>query len=75
MNIGKSKGSGPVKCEQCDLEFPDSELSEQHKHKAFVYKGKVMCEDCLFKMGVSPADAQTWSTFVESQQPQRPMNY
>ncbi|MDP2919727.1 MAG: hypothetical protein Q8O43_05890 [Dehalococcoidia bacterium] len=69
------KEKQPVKCEQCDLEFPESELSEKHKGKAFVWQGKVMCEDCLFKMGASPAEAMTYSAFVDSQQPRRPQSY
>jgi hypothetical protein len=65
----------PIKCAQCDLEFPDSELSEEHKHKAFVWKGKVMCEDCLFKMGISPSDVMTCGAFLDSQQPKKPQKY
>jgi hypothetical protein len=69
------KEKQPAKCAECDLEFPESELSEKHKQKAFVGKGKVMCEDCLFKMGTSPAEAMTYSAFLESQNSRRPQNY
>lgn len=70
-----AKAKGPVKCAQCDLEFSESELSEKHKNKAFVYNGQVMCADCLFKMGVSAAEAQTYEAFVASQQPRKPVDY
>ena len=77
--MAKKQKSGkerePVKCAQCDLEFPESELSEEHKHRAFVWKGKVMCEDCLFKMGVSAGEAQTYQAFMGSQQSQKPPDY
>lgn len=69
------KGKESVKCAQCDLEFSESELSEKHKSKAFVWNGKVMCEDCLFKMGVSAAEAQTYEAFIDSQQPKKPADY
>ncbi|MDO9332982.1 MAG: hypothetical protein Q7T57_00455 [Dehalococcoidales bacterium] len=62
----------PIKCAQCDLEFPQSELSEEHKHKAFVWKGKVMCEECLFKMGINQDDVMTYGAFLNSQQPRKP---
>jgi len=70
-----AKKARPLKCEKCNLEFPASPLSEEHKHKAFVWKGKVMCEDCLLKMGTSLAEAETWSSFVQRQQPERPQKY
>jgi len=60
-----------VKCEMCDLEFSESELSEAHQNKAFVFRGKVICEDCLFSMGVVPSDAMTWAAFMASQNQKR----
>jgi len=69
------KAREPVKCAQCDLEFSESELSEKHKNKAFVYNGKVMCDDCLFKMDVSAGEAMTYEAFVASQQPRKPADY
>ena len=65
----------PIKCSQCDLEFPQSVLSEEHKNKAFLWKGNWMCADCLLKMGVSQEDAMTYAAFIDSQQPQKPQNY
>jgi hypothetical protein len=65
----------PVKCAQCDLEFPESELSEAHKNKAFLWKGKWMCEDCLVKMGINQEDTMTYAAFMDSQQPKKPQEY
>jgi hypothetical protein len=69
------KAKQPIKCTQCDLEFPDSVLSEEHKNKAFVWQGKVMCEDCLYKMGINQSDAMTYGAFLNSQQPKKPPKY
>ena len=55
-----------MKCEKCGREFKEDE-----KDKAFVWKDQVMCEECLFRMGVSPEDALTWAAFVYSQQDQQ----
>jgi hypothetical protein len=68
------KEKQPVKCTSCDLEFSDSELSEGHKNKAFVFKGKVMCDNCLYKMGVNPEDAMTYAAFLDSQEGKKPQN-
>jgi hypothetical protein len=65
----------PIKCAQCDLEFPDSELSEEHKQKAFLWKGKWMCADCLLKMGINQEDTMTYAAFIDSQQPKKPQQY
>jgi len=70
-----ARSKSPVKCAKCDLEFSESELSEKHKNKAFVWNGKVMCDGCLFKMGVSVAEAQTYDSFVGSQKPRKPIDY
>ncbi len=51
----EKKYSG-VKCEKCGLEFPESELSEEHKDRAFIWKDRVYCNDCLIMMGVDPAN-------------------
>jgi hypothetical protein len=69
------KSQEPIKCAQCDLEFSHSELSEEHKNKAFLWKGKWMCEDCLLKMGVNQEDAMTYAAFIDSQQPKKPPKY
>jgi len=42
----KEKTPKAVKCSKCDLEFPESAASETHKNKAFVWDGKILCEDC-----------------------------
>ena len=69
------RANEPIKCAQCDLEFSESELSEKHKNKAFLWKGKWMCEECLIKMGVSQEDAMTYAAFIDSQQPKKPPEY
>lgn len=69
------KSSEPIKCAQCDLEFPQSILSDKHKNAAFLWKGKWMCEECLLKMGVNPEEAMTYAAFIDSQQPQKPPRY
>jgi len=69
------RANEPIKCSQCDLEFSESELSEEHKNKAFVFNGKVMCDECLVKMGGNPSDAMTYEAFIHSQQPKRPPEY
>jgi formylmethanofuran dehydrogenase subunit E len=68
------KTKEPIKCAQCDLEFSESELSEEHKNKAFVFNGKVMCDECLYKMGVNTSDVMTYEAFIHSQQPKKPQN-
>jgi hypothetical protein len=62
-----NKNPKAVKCAKCNLEFPHSEASEEHKNKAFVWKGKILCEDCLVMMGGSPASTQSWWDFQQSQ--------
>jgi len=62
-----AKKSKAIKCEKCDLEFPESELSEKHKNKAFVWDGKVLCKDCLVMMGGDPYAASTLWDFKQSQ--------
>ncbi len=53
-----------MKCDKCDREFK----KDEEKKKAFVWEEKVMCEDCLYEMGVSPDDAMTWVAFSHDQQ-------
>jgi hypothetical protein len=57
-----------VKCEKCGREFKE----DVEKAKAFVWEEQVMCEECLFKAGVSPDDALTWTAFQHSQQHKHP---
>ena len=56
-----------MKCEKCDREFKEDE-----SEKAFVWADKVMCEECLFRMGGNPEDAMTWAAFMHSQQDKHP---
>ena len=55
----------PVRCEKCDREFSPEEAIE-YPGKVHVYQGKVMCEDCLVDMGVSPDDAEPYWTYVSA---------
>jgi len=56
-----------IKCEKCGLEFTDSELSEEHKNKGFIYKDKLLCEDCLIMIGGDPRTTQTLWGFRNDQ--------
>ena len=49
-----------LKCDKCGLEFPESELSEEHKDRAFVWDSELLCKDCLMMMGGDPLTAHTW---------------
>jgi hypothetical protein len=51
-----------VKCEKCGCEFSDDEAME-YPGKVYVYRGKVICEDCLIAMGVSPDDADPYVVY------------
>ena len=65
----KIKGA---KCSKCNLEFPESEASEEHKNKAFLWKGKVLCEDCLIMQGGTAAGAESLWDFSKDQDPDKP---
>jgi hypothetical protein len=54
-----------VKCEKCDREFHDDKARE-YPGKVYVYKGKVMCEDCLIDMGVSLDEADPYATYIKT---------
>jgi NAD-dependent SIR2 family protein deacetylase len=57
-----------VKCEKCGLEFPESEMSEEHKNKAFI------CDNCLNMMGGDPRMADTlWS--LQKEQKAKPHDW
>ncbi len=59
----KPKKQSAVKCEKCNLEFPESELSEEHKNKAFVFDDKILCKECLIMMGGDPGSATNYWDF------------
>ena len=71
----KEKKAKNLKCAKCDLEFPESEASEAHKNKAFVWEGKILCEDCLVMMGGSPGLAPTWWDFNKDQNKAKPHDW
>ena len=64
-----------VKCEKCNLEFPQSEMSEEHKNKAFVWNGKILCADCLVMMGGTPGSAQPLWSFQKDQNKAKPHDW
>ncbi len=64
-----------VKCEKCGLEFPGSQLSEEHKDKAFVWKDKILCEDCLVMMGGDPGTAPDWWSFQKDKDKAKPHDW
>ena len=66
--VKKQKG---VKCEKCNLEFSESELSEEHKDKAFVWDGKILCKDCLAMLGGNESTALTLWDFQKEQKAKR----
>lgn len=70
-----AKKPKPVKCEKCNLEFPESTLSEEHKNKAFVWKDKILCEDCLVMMGGDPGSATDWWAFQKDQNKAKPHDW
>ena len=51
-----------VKCEKCGRDFPDDKAIE-YPGKVYVYKGKIMCEDCLINMEVSLDDADPYAIY------------
>ena len=71
----KEKKAKNLKCAKCDLEFPESEASETHKNKAFVWEGKILCEDCLVMMGGSPGLAPSWWDFNKDQNKAKPHDW
>ena len=71
----KEKKAKNLKCAKCDLEFPESEASEAHKNKAFVWEGKILCEDCLVMMGGSPGLAPSWWDFNKDQNKAKPHDW
>lgn len=64
-----------VKCEKCNLEFPESVLSEEHKNKAFVWKDKILCEDCLVMMGGDPSTTTDWWSFQKDKNKAKPHDW
>jgi len=51
-----------VKCEKCDREFTEDK-NHEYPGKVYIYKSKVMCEDCLVDMGVSLNEADPYGTY------------
>lgn len=49
-----------IKCAKCDLEFPETTLSEKHRDKAFSWENQILCKDCLVKIGGDPNTTPLW---------------
>jgi len=54
-----------MKCEKCGHEFSEEEARE-YPNKVRVYRGKIMCEDCLVDMGVMLDEADPYWTYIET---------
>lgn len=61
-----------AKCDKCNLEFPESTASEDHKNKAFVWHNQILCEDCLIMEGGEPGNSPSWWDFRKDQDPDKP---
>ena len=68
----KVKGA---KCAKCNLEFPESEISEEHKNKAFMWDDQILCKDCLVMMGGDPSVAQDWWSFQKDTNKAKPHDW
>lgn len=64
-----------VRCAKCNLEFPESVMSEDHKNKAFIWEGKVLCPDCLMMQGGNPGTATTWWDFEKDPSHAKPHDW
>ncbi len=53
-----------MKCEKCDREFSEKE-AHKHTSKVRVYRGKIVCEDCLLGMGVHLDEAEPYWTYIK----------
>jgi hypothetical protein len=73
--VKKAKLGKGAKCEKCNLEFPDSIASEDHKNKAFVWEGKILCEDCLVMQGGNAANAVSLADFEKNQDKAKPHDW
>ncbi len=51
-----------ARCEKCDREFSDQPT--EYPGKVYVHHGKMICEDCLIDMGVTPDTADPTGTFI-----------
>lgn len=54
-----------MKCEKCGRGFSEEEARE-NPNKVRVYRGKIMCEDCLVDMGVLLDEADPYWTYIET---------
>ncbi len=47
-----------MNCSRCGRELTED--------KAYNYQGKVMCEDCLMDVGLSPHNCDPWAEYVDT---------
>ena len=47
-----------MNCSRCNRELAED--------RAYVYQGKVFCEDCLMEIGLSIKECDPWATYVET---------
>ncbi|MBI2979524.1 MAG: hypothetical protein HYY41_01655 [Chloroflexi bacterium] len=53
------------KCDKCDREFTE-EGGHLHPGKAYVHKGKLICEECMVDMGISIDETNPWQTYINT---------
>ena len=53
----------------------EPKVSEEHKNKAFVWEGKVLCEDCLIMQGGTPGNAISFWDFQKDQNKAKPHDW
>ncbi|MFC1899178.1 hypothetical protein ACFLXP_02490 [Chloroflexota bacterium] len=54
-----------IKCDKCDREFKEEE-AKQYPNKIRTYRGKLVCEECLVDMGVSPQSTDPYGVYFET---------
>ena len=64
-----------VKCEECGIEFSESDLFDEHVGKAFVQDDKIFCKDCLFMQGGSISTAQTYLSYQNDKGSTKPHDW
>ncbi len=47
-----------MKCSRCAKEI--------NEDQAYVYQGKVMCEDCVMDVGLSTKECDPWASYVDT---------
>ncbi len=50
-----------AKCEKCDREI--AEQPDEYRRKMYLQPGKVLCNDCLAEIGLTPDNSDRTKTF------------